>query len=335
MATNGSEITVAIPFVRVDASQNPNLVIKRGDDPSIPYFRSMVVAFASVRRFNANVQLSLITNEPPPQPFSAQLNVLGVQVREVPFSHRPPLGFARTFSASLYLLDALDSLTDEVTVLIDPDVLCIRSLHAMISTAGNAVGVLPIDYQPDHNVNGLTRSEAGELHALLGEPSICPTHFGGEVYVIPSQFLVAIRERCDEAWALSLDRHVRGMSKFQTEEHVLSFALRGVPTEDMQAFVHRIWTAHRLRQVDGRESRLTLWHLPAEKDRGFALIYLAATDPSSWFWHSSEDDFIDRAGRAMGLHHRSVSRLALDFVGQSLHALRAKRRSPTVSAPRS
>lgn len=321
------EVCVVIPFVRVDASQNPNLTVKRGDNPADAYFRSMIVAFASVRRFNPLIDLVLVTNEEAPDPYKEQLLDLGVQTELRSFDHVPPKGYSARFSASLYLIDALESLRHRTTIIIDPDVLCIRSLEGMLSAMSEEVGVLPIDYSANHNVNGISRVQAAELHGLLGEPDGVPAHFGGEVYILPYELLDVVRQRCGSAWEFSLERNRQGLTKFFTEEHILNYALRGVPTIEITPYVRRIWTAHRLRQVYGTEHLLTLWHLPAEKDRGFAAIYPSVIQPQSWFWAAQDSEFIALAGRAMGLHHRSPKRILLDAAGQMLHKLRSQKLS--------
>lgn len=313
--------TVAIPFVRIDASQNPNLELRIGEDPAEPYFKAMTVAFASLRRWQPNVKLEFISNAEPPSAHRNNFDRLGVLCKRVPFMHNPPSGFADHFVGSLYLLDALRSLTAEQNILIDPDVLCVDGLDAMLDDLGTSVGVLTMNFPPDKDINGISRRQAGELHGLLGEPEVSPVHFGGEVYVIPKLYLEQIRERCDQAWKLTLDRHSLGLPKFTTEEHILSFALRALPRKDLDGHVRRIWTAHRYRVVNGDESKLTLWHLPAEKDRGFEALFPIVLDDRSWFWHADRDEFIKRAGRAMGLHHRSFPRWAKDCLGYAIRVM--------------
>lgn len=318
------DITVAIAFARVDASQNPNQRSRNDEEGTASYFRCMVVAYGSFRRFNPNLRLCLITDFRPPQPFAAQLNELGVEVIEVPFAHRPPVDFSARFISSLYLLDAVTSLAAENALFVDPDVLCVRALGPLVDATGGRIAVLPIAFGPDKRVIGLTGREAGELHEILGESPGSPVHFGGEMYLFPRQYAEVIQRRIGAAWELTLKRHFRGQSKFWTEEHIMSYVLRGLPTTDMRKFVRRIWTAHSVRYVDGSERNLTLWHLPAEKDRGFAAVYALAIDHESWFWTANDDDFIDKASRAMGLHHRKFSRFVLDMAGQAwarLHSL--------------
>jgi hypothetical protein len=312
---------MAIPFARTTASQNPNLRLDVGADPAEPYFRAMTVAFGSLRRWHPDTELALISNAPPPAEHLAVLRRLGVDYREVPFAHRPPVGFTQRFEASLYALDALAALTAETTVLLDPDALCVGPLAGMLDRLQGRVGALRMDFSEDENINGLTRLQAGELHALLGEPERAPVHYGGEVYVFPLSRRDAVVARSERAWQLALARHQEGLTKFTTEEHILSYALRDVPVALLNSDVRRIWTTHRYRTVDGRESALSVWHLPAEKGRGFPALYPVVVDAGSWFWCADRAEFVDRCGRAMGLHGRRPSRWAKDVAGAAVHAL--------------
>ncbi|MDN4646384.1 hypothetical protein [Arthrobacter sp. PsM3] len=307
--------TVAIPFVRTEASQNPNLRVRDGGDPAEPYMRAMTVAFASVRRWNPDADLHLISNAAPEEDHHRELRRLGVEYKLVPFAHRPPVGFAARFEASLYLLDALGSLEADTTLLIDPDVLCVNSMDALLSHVADHAAALDMQFPEDEDINGLTRTQAAALHAALGESVTLPLHYGGEAYVVPLALAPAIMARCESAWTLALSRNLEGLTKFTTEEHVLSYALRGVPLKTLNDHIRRIWTTHTFRQVDGLEGQLTLWHLPAEKDRGFNALYGPATDFGSWFWLADRGEFLDRCGRAMGFHHRTPSRLAKDIAG--------------------
>lgn len=307
--------TVAIPFVRTAASQNPNLRVKGGADPVEPYMRAMTVAFASVRRWNPDVELQLISNAAPAENHQRELARLGVEYRQVPFAHRPPAGFTARFEASLFMLDALGSLRAGTTLLMDPDVLCVNSMEGLLTDVADHAAALDMQFPEDEDINGLTRSQAAALHAELGEPITLPPHYGGEAYVIPLALAQTITARCESAWNLALSRHDAGLTKFTTEEHILSYALRGVPLKTLNGHIRRIWTTHAYRQVDGVEDQLTLWHLPAEKNRGFSALYAPAVDLESWFWHADHREFLDRCGRAMGFHHRSLLRFAKDFAG--------------------
>lgn len=307
--------TAAIAFARVGSEQNPNVRASRLSDPAEPYFKAMTVAFASLRRWNPALSLLLITNEMPPTQYADSLGRLGVSIRMTEFEHRPPEGFAARFNASLYMLDAMAACASQSTLFVDPDVLCIRPLDRMLQSVGERVGGLPIDYPLDHDINGLSRREAAKLHVLLGEPEQLAAHFGGECYVIPESKAEELRTRTELAWGLALTRHSSGLSRFTTEEHLLSYGLRAMPVARLDREVRRIWTAARYRTVTGAEDRLTLWHLPAEKDRGFITLYPSVLDADSWFWAAKQPDFARRAGRAMGMRERKPARFLRDLAG--------------------
>jgi hypothetical protein len=315
-------ITVAIPFVRVDAKQNPNIKSK-STDSSLAYFRSMTVAFASVRRLHPDIDLTLITDAAPPGEFKSILSELGIRTQIALFDHRPPAGFTRVFEGSLFLLDALNHLDADISILIDPDVLLVRPLNEMLNELGDRAGAVRIDYTVEQNINGLSRTEAMELYRLLGEPVTAPQqHMGGEFYVIPRKHLDTLRSRVDSAWTLSLHRFSQGETRFTTEEHVLNAALRGIPFMTLNNYVRRVWTAHSFRNVTKNDVQLTAWHLPAEKDRGFAALYPLVLDRSSWFWTATDDEFVSQTAKAMGLGRRTPARLALDLVAHAARKLR-------------
>jgi hypothetical protein len=312
---------VAVAFVPMDPRQSPNL--RR---PSLePYYRSMVVAFGSVRRWNPDIGQTLVTTEPPPQPYADALASLGVRQLTVPFAHRPPDGFTARFAASTYQLDALAA-TSGRTLFLDPDVVCLGALDDLLhDVPDGSAGALAIDYPPDHDVNGLSRSQAESIHRDLGEPAGVPVHYGGECYAVSAGAREPLLTRADTAWADSLDRWRDGRPYLVTEEHLLSYALRGVEVVELDAHIQRIWTAARHRTVSGREGTLTLWHLPSEKDQGFETVFPAVVDADSWFWRDTPTAWWRRIARSFGVRHRTPTRLLRDTAGRTLNVIEGVR----------
>jgi hypothetical protein len=314
---------VAIAFVRVPAEQNPNLRARRAGDPLEDYYRAMAVAFASVRRWNPEMPLMLVTNEEPGGRFADELAKLDATIQLCSFEHRPPPGFSDQFAGSLFMLDAVRACADQDTVFIDPDVVCLRDLGPVIAEMGGAVGAMPLNYPGTTAIGGLTLDQAAGLHSLLGEPLDGPViHYGGESYIIPAAHAGAVSARAEAAWSFSLDRHRENLSRFPTEEHILSYALRGVPTCSLRPHVRRIWTAATYRTIHGDESDVSIWHLPSEKSCGFRTLHRPATDPSSWFWTSPPDEFLERVGRIMGVTSRTPGRWTRDHLGVGLSRLK-------------
>ena len=317
----GADWTAAVAFAHVDPAQSPNVTSSTLD----VYYRSMVVAFASARRWHPGLALVLVTDLAPPTAYAEDLAGLDVGILLTPFRHRPPVGFAKRFAASLFQLDALQA-CEGPTVFLDPDVLCRRPFDPMLREIGTErVGALPIGYPAGHQVNGLSRVQAEGLHVALGEPDGLPVHYGGECYAVPAGPRVRLVARAEAAWQDSLERWRVGRPHFVTEEHLLSYALRGVEVLPLDPFVQRIWTAAKHRSVTGSEEELTVWHLPAEKEHGFRELHPASTDRASWFWQDDDAAWRRRTARILGVRHRRPRRLVRDAAGRAVVALERHR----------
>lgn len=306
---------VGIPYAPMPASQSPNISThSRADDV---YMRSSFVALASFTRWNPDWDCVLFTSEQPSAFWAEKFSSIGVdRIIVEPFKHFPPSGFAPTFAGALYLLDAVDTLAkDDYLLLIDPDVIAVASVNAILEDTAS-VAALALHHRPEDDINRLTLAGASRIHASLGEPRESVVHYGGEFYGIPAALRGLLQQRVDAAWEESLRGFAEGREFFTTEEHVMSFALAGMPVRESSDIIRRIWTSHSFRTVNGQEANLAMWHLPAEKERSIAVAYEAAIDPMSWFWTDSDAAFKDRFGRLAGMSHRSTLRYLQDTAGR-------------------
>jgi hypothetical protein len=318
---------VAVAFTPAPAAQNPNLRRTTDSGAIKSYYSAIVVTLASVRRWNPDLELVLVTDCEPPTPFADQLSALGVRLLETEFEHCPPDGFWPTFNASLYTLDAMAKLArtaepiDRI-LLIDPDVLCTGELTPVLNAISDTeVLVYPTGFPDDEKSQGLSALDAAQLHRQL-DPELQqpPTHYGGELYGFTPSGAFPILRRADEAWQLALACWASGQRHFVTEEHLLNYAVRRASIIDATEFIRRIWTAPTCRNVVGDEAALLLWHLPAEKDRGFVDLASAAADSLSWFWIADRSEFLDRAGSHVGIPRRTFNRFAYDVAGSYIRA---------------
>jgi hypothetical protein len=313
---------VAVAFTPAPQHQNPNQRRVRGDSAAT-YYRSIAVALSSVRRWN-DFDLELVTDVAPPTSFANHMRTFDIGVRLVDFTHSPPAGFWPQFNASLYTLDAVAALarrsTDDPVILIDPDCLCVGSLGRLVDAVEIAdFAAFPTGVPSDEVCHGLDASKAAYLHRQL-DPSLSGAgiYYGGECYVFRPSRVRPILQRAETAWRFALDRNAKGEMHFATEEHLFNYALRGFTVSNLDADVKRIWTAPVYRNVSGDEFQLALWHLPSEKDRGIAALYEVLEDPSSWWYTASADEFVRRAGAAVGIPHRRPARWSYDTVGRSV-----------------
>lgn len=304
---------VVIPFLRGHGlKETPNLRAPRGEQKLSSYDECIVVSCSALRRFNPDMGIKLATDIPVEGVLHDLLDDLDVDCSVIPFTRAVPQGFADSFFATLYYLDVVAGLPAEGVLLLDPDVLCTRSLSGFCGPSSDRVMVLPISYPEDFQINGLSRGQAGRIHTDLDGSTGLPGHFGGEFYYIPGSLVPQVSERLENAWCDALQRFGRGSPHFVTEEHFLSYALRPFDACGSGYDIKRIWTTLRQRNVSGDEGRYVLWHLPSEKGRGFHAMYEDAIDRDSWFWTSTDEDFVQRSGVFMGLHHRKPMRFAME-----------------------
>lgn len=317
---------ITIPFLQADVASTPNSRATSNEEKLDDYYQAMFVTFASLARFNPDLPLTLTSNAPLPVRYQEMYSSVGVQTQIIPFTRQPPSHIPQTFVASLYYLDVLPKLGGEHNVVLDPDILCVNGFNFTDGFPRNHLGGIPINYAPTQDVNGLSRAQASLLHSHLGLPPRMPDYYGGEVYVLPSALLPEITDYAEAAWQYTLDAGPGYGSCFYTEEHIMNFVLAHFPVVDLQGSIRRIWTTHRHRTVTGTENKLALWHLPAEKGRGFRDMFSFASRPESWFWRADRQVFVRRSATIMGVTHRRLSRWLPDQLGVAANVLLGPKR---------
>ncbi|MFJ2739463.1 hypothetical protein ACIO3O_07320 [Streptomyces sp. NPDC087440] len=315
--------TVAMAFVRMPTAQSPQSRGRIGEDPAHTYYRCMASAYGSVRRFQPDADLVLVTADPLPEPYAGQLAAIGVETVLAPFAHRPPAGWGHGWVSSLYHLDALEALAPRggTQVFIEPDMLCVRPLDTLLASLDGAVGVqterLDALYAPGAPALDEYARSCHAMHRELGESDAEHGMYTGSFYAIPERWGPVLRERVARAWELALERHARGLPCFHTDEHFMNYALRAVPLKETSEHVRLIGTAPWRRLLTDRDTilGLTLWNLTHEKDLGFQRLYGEAVDRGSWFWTASDAEFRERAGAVLAATRRTPQRALLNGVG--------------------
>ncbi|MEU2204814.1 hypothetical protein AB0P19_11020 [Microbacterium oleivorans] len=303
--------TVAIPYVPMPANQNPNIKV-RADSDNV-YMKAALVALASFSRWNPGWDLALVTNGQVSEYWRNLFGSIGARVDLLSFHHEPPVGFMKAFAGSLFLLDAVqDYGRSDYLLLIDPDVLAVGKLPSLPPDQALA---LRISSDLDETINGLKLRHAVEIAESLTGKVQAGIHFGGELYGLPQSIREQASQWLSEAWKSAQERFSVGETHFITEEHMMTFVLGQISTQEASKLIRRIWTAHGYRTVRGDEDEVPLWHLPAEKERAFAAIFPAVLDGASWFWTSDEVAFRDTVAALTGMRNRSAFRLGRDALG--------------------
>jgi hypothetical protein len=306
---------IATCFAFVNDDQNPNV---RGNEVRSQYLEAILCLFASASRWEPSASRVIYVDKRIPAEWFERLQRFDVNVIEVPFRHKQTSEFYHRFGGSLFTLDVMQHLQD-YTLLVDPDVLVMRPLGELFDFAQGKLGVIPINYNSGADVNGLTLEEIREIHEELSLLSHnAPSHVGGEFLIMSADVRKRVVPLAQKIWVENILRYKRGQTYFRTEEHVFSAIAQHVPFVDISSFAKRIWTTSRLRTVSPSDHELSLWHLPAEKGRGFSSLHQVIEDDNSWFWQSGNADFVQNCGAVMGMWKRSPWRFVRDQVGAFL-----------------
>lgn len=317
-------LKIAIAFAAAPASDSPNSRANSDAAARLNYTKAMTVAFGSLRRFHPHAELSLVTDQAPENDFERILTSLGVTIRLREFKCRPPETFSDLFVASLYLIDAIDEMSGEESVLfVDPDILCLRNLDCLAADIGsNRLGLLPIPFARDKYVNGLSRLEASEISSVLsGGSRSLSLHYGGEFIYVGADCYQQFLNELHQTYQACLELHAKNRPHFVTEEHMVSHVARSMDVLAMSDAVRRVWTTRLTRDVRRDDLGLCIWHLPAEKGRGFTAIYPSVLDRSSWFWRLPDEDFRRKAAFELAVKRR-INRVVTDAAARIVTALR-------------
>lgn len=266
---------VVIPFAQIDA-YNPNLDTKSASSSIETYFQCMVVAFASLRRWNPKLSLQLTTNLPIGENYANLISGFGVQIKIIDFTFNPPEEFGNTFRGCFFLFDAIVAEEDDV-LFIDPDVYCIGEIPLDIFL-NLRFGALLLGFPDDKNINGLSPFQARKIYAEIGiYPAIDDhKHYGGEAIFVPKNLREKFIQDIDEIWGKNVAAAISGKPFLTTEEHVISLILSNYKVTNLDSVILRIWTTIRYGRVEGgflTSAGKSLWHLPAEKSYGFKTAY--------------------------------------------------------------
>jgi len=198
---------------------------------------------------------------------------------------KSPSDYYGAWNTQFIILDVLDWLKEHVDdddniFILDSDIIFNKPLSPDIvnELRDHKALLYSIDYAHNHKINGLTRSELASIAKDLYDefPANDFIYSGGEFVCCLGSEVVKIAELGRKYYLLCLERHKKMLPKFNEEAHLLSFVytLLGYKTHTANQFIKRIWTNRRyFSNIDGKESDLILWHLPAEKNRGFLRVF--------------------------------------------------------------
>lgn len=267
---------------------------KRSDNQAARnfYWRCLFCLFASAKAHMPDCRCVLFYNDPPPRQIdgkdTAEL-IERLQVELVPFQTvtRPPMDYHPAWNTQFIVLDALDQLAqmsdpEDAVLLLDGDCVFVRPLEERELSKLRAQRALlyTLDHGPDEEVNGLSTVQLTQLAKTYEPPAeTSPVLYsGGEFVCLSGGALGEVAGLARAAYEQSLARHRLGREKFREEAHLLSYvySVLGFENYSGNELIKRLWTDRATYcNVDGSEQQLAIWHLPAEKKRGFVRAFKA------------------------------------------------------------
>jgi len=254
------------------------------------YWRCVTVFFALSKHYNPTARHILFSNKKAEEfPVVDGLNIQQflqekeVDIVTIPLTWQTPEGYFGKWRNQFYIFDILQfieqqEVSDESAfVVLDSDCVIHASLEDMFhNIRQHALMVLPMPYDEDFNINGITRKGMQQVYAALdgNAPATPPLYYGGEVFAATLPTIRQINAIAPGVWQHMLERHRNGQIKFNEEAHFLSYCYYKIGRfGQLDRFIKRIWTSPKYNNVRPEDAHLPIWHLPSEKTGGIALLF--------------------------------------------------------------
>ena len=280
-----ARILVVISY-HTDTSHYPRS--GRPEDRRDTYWTNIATNAATLRHVHGpGPEILVFAGDEPASTPATVLREAAVEIRHVDFARRPPEDFYHRYLGSLYVLDVMAALVDEVAdddvlLFVDPDVVWMAPIDPLVADVREGgIVAYHLDVPDTVPMCRLTRREQGEVLREItghGPPADGPAypHFGGELYGMLGAELRSVLPELERLWAATMARYMQGLTHFNVEEHLMNGVLwqRGEQAGRANRHIARIITSPPPRGSRERaRPGLVAWHLPIEKDRGLMRIF--------------------------------------------------------------
>ena len=270
------------------------------------YWRCVAVFFAVSTQSNPGRRHILFSNvkaEDLPEIDGLDLSVilkgLKVEIVTIPLTWQTPEGYFGKWRNQFYIFDILKFIENQhhvgllstagdskqpaeksepAIVILDSDCIVNRSLDQLFAEIRKfGLMALPMHFADDYNINGLTRGDMRRVFTALDggkDPGEDPEYCGGEIFAATISSIQTINRIAPGIWEIMLEKHSKGAQKLNEEAHFLSYCYHKIGGwASLEKYIKRIWTSAKYSNVQKADFDLPIWHLPAEKTGGIALIF--------------------------------------------------------------
>lgn len=284
------------------------------------YWKCIAVFFACSVHFNPGRKHVLFTNKPVAElpdidglDMKAFLANLKVEVVTFPMTWQTPSGYYPKWRNQFFVFDIFQHFEqhfgekDPAFLLLDSDCIIRHSLDDLFADIRkNGLMVLPMPFEADHDINGITRKDMREIYTDLDgkDPGFNPVYYGGEFFAATLEQVKRINQMFPPVWEAMMQRFKEGKKKFHYEGPTLSYLYYRIGKFGIaDRFIKRIWTSAKYSNVEPRDFDLHIWHVPAEKKEGIALLLKKIV--SGKLFNQSDPDLIQEMGGYLGIPKRT------------------------------
>jgi hypothetical protein len=284
------------------------------------YWKCIAVFYACSVHFNPGKRHILFTNKPESElpvvdglDLRALLEGLNVEVVTFPMTWQTPPGYYPKWRNQFFVFDIFryfeDHFADPNTafVLLDSDCIIRHSLDELFAQIRqNGLMVLPIPFEEDHDINGITRKDMRAIYSELDgkDPGFHPVYYGGEFFAATLENVKRVNTMFPPVWEAMMQRFKEGKKKFHYEGPTLSYLYYRIGKfGTAEKFIKRIWTSVKFSNVEPRDFDLHIWHVPAEKKEGIALLLNKIV--TGTFFQKDDQALVKEMGGYLGIPKRT------------------------------
>jgi hypothetical protein len=313
----------------------PQLKNISADDRRLIYWKCVYVFCATSVRCNPDCTHQVYTNDTQPVVANgvdllAGLKKMGVEIVVAPFGvFNPPKGYSNRFKNAFYKLDVIhhlgQSTQHDFHLLLDSDCVWVRNnpkIYDFIAKSDTFTlyDVDDLGDHPEKDFWDMSRQGVWDVFKSIEPdyPENRPILFGGEAMGGSTEHFRIIADELKKAFdnivtqydgEKNLPKFPNSRNIFSGMEYFTSMVYNRLPfkVQDIRDYLRRIWTS--FRYVDIRESdmKLTIWHMPSEKQQGFLKVFKNALNPDSKFWKIPINQFDTYLGEYLGVPYRTFN----------------------------
>ena len=270
---------IATAFAFREAYGNSMQLTQKSDAEKINlYMKNIVVSLVSAKKQNPKDEVMLVTNREIAEPYHTQLLSNGVKISLLAFDrYEMPKRYA--WALAFYKLCALEYLSGleayDKILLVDNDTVTMGGLQELWQEAEYGLLLYPVGHSFLHQERNLIRQDYQKLYPEKDRNIV---HYGGEFICGKKEKLQEFMKICSTVYERIRERDYP-VAENIGDETILAIAAaiykENHTIYEAGAYINRFWTVKRFYLVSTNTvcNPVAIWHLPAEKDRGFVQMY--------------------------------------------------------------